>query len=320
MVEILEVCPRDGLQNEERVLDADTRIELIRRLVNAGVRRMEAVSFVHPRRVPQMAQAEEVMAGLEDRDDVTYIGLVLNRQGAERAVESTVDEANIVLPLTDTFSVRNQGRSYEEMLEEARAAATISREGGLSVSLTFAVAFGCPFEGFVPESRLKDAIRAAADMDIDEIAFADTIGVGVPRQVRRIAELVEPHLPGRRLRFHFHNTRNTGYANALEAAGLTGMGEIVLDASLGGFGGCPFAPRATGNISTEDLYYALQSSTTDCTTLDELALFEITQWLSEHLGKPFASLLPRAGWFPTSDSTGAIGRNDFDEPKFDNYL
>ena len=299
MIEILEVAPRDGLQNEDRTLDVDARIELIRRLVAAGSRRMEAVSFVHPLRVPQMAHAEEVMAGVEDRDDVTYIGLVLNRRGAERAVEAKVDEANIVLPLTDTFSTRNQGRPYAEMLAETRAAAALAREGGLTVSVTLAVAFGCPFEGHVPEDRLSEAIRAMADIDIDELAFADTIGVGIPRQVRRIADLVKPHLaPDRRLRFHFHNTRNTGYANALEAAGLTGLGDIVLDASVGGFGGCPFAPRATGNIGTEDLYYALQASGTESTSLDAPTLFEAAEWLGEQLGKPIQSLLPKAGWFP----------------------
>lgn len=304
MIEILEVCPRDGLQNEDRILDVDTRVELINRLVAAGTRRMEAVSFAHPLRVPQMAHAEEVMAGVERRDGVTYVGLVLNRRGVERAVEAAVNEVNIVLPLTDTFSTRNQGRPYAEMLEETRLSVALAREGGLTVSVTLAVAFGCPFEGLVPEARLTDSIRAVAGMGVDEIAFADTIGVGVPAQVRRIVELTRPHLsPECRLRFHFHNTRNTGYANALEAAQLSGFGDIALDASVGGFGGCPFAPRATGNIGTEDLYYALQASSIDCTTLDPPTLFEAAQWVGEQLGKPIQSLLPKAGWFPTAEAS-----------------
>jgi hydroxymethylglutaryl-CoA lyase len=184
------------------------------------------------------------------------------------------------------------------MLAEAEAAAAVAREGGLTVSITFAVAFGCPFEGRIPQSHLAEAIRAVSDWDIDEVAFADTIGVGVPRQVREIAELARPHLDDKRLRFHFHNTRNTGYANALEAANLANLGEVVLDAAVGGFGGCPFAPRATGNIGTEDLYYALDASDIEATKLNPGSLFETAEWLSKHLGKPYQSLLPKAGWFP----------------------
>jgi hydroxymethylglutaryl-CoA lyase len=308
-VELVEVAPRDGLQNEARTLSIDTRIELISKLIRAGCGRIETVSFVHPKRVPQMAGAEEVMAGLPLRDGVSYIGLVLNAKGAERALETKVQELNVVIPVTEEFSQRNQGASRAQMLEHARASIAIGKGAGRRVSVTLAVAFGCPFQGEVTHAEIRQVLDPVMDLNIDEIAFADTIGVGVPGQVRALAALAKPKLEGRQLRFHFHNTRNTGYANALAATELTDFDKVVLDASVGGFGGCPFAPKATGNIATEDLAYALgrellwresegtpwEDQHVDWSGLgvDTNQLCDIAEWLSEELTSPIQSMLPR---------------------------
>lgn len=302
-IELVEVGPRDGLQNEARILDVDTRIDLINRLVDRGVRRLEAVSFVRPDRVPQMAGGEDVMAEVPVDPDVTYIGLVLNRRGAERAAQTACNEINIVVPVTDDFSVRNQNSTVDEMVGHAAAAAAVGREAGMNVSVTLAVAFGCPFTGLVTTEQVAKVLDRVADLGVDEIAFADTIGVGVPAQVRALAALVAGDSRIPRLRFHFHNTRNTGYANAyaatrLNVEGLPG-GSIALDASVGGFGGCPFAPAATGNVATEDLLYLLrrEGAAVEPPGLDVTAIAGIGSWLSGHLGKPVEGLLGRAGDF-----------------------
>ncbi|WP_022884418.1 hydroxymethylglutaryl-CoA lyase [Glaciibacter superstes] len=299
-IEIVEVGPRDGLQNEAKTLDIDVRAELITRLVDAGVRRMEAVSFVHPKKVPQMKGAEDVLAAVPLDRGVSYIGLVLNQRGVERAALTPVSEVNVVLPVTDGFSSRNQGKTVAEMIEETRDSVALAREARLNISVTLAVAFGCPFEGEVQLPRLHEVVLAVTDMDIDEIAFADTIGVAVPRQVNEVASMVGPLLHGRRLRFHFHNTRNSGYANALSAADIEGAGTIALDSAVGGFGGCPFAPLATGNIGTEDLLYSLRRNSGLSDGLDLKDLCDTADWLSGHLGSPIQSLLPKAGDFPHS--------------------
>jgi hydroxymethylglutaryl-CoA lyase len=306
-VDLVEVGPRDGLQNEARTLEVDTRIALIERLVAAGVRRLEAVSFVRPDRVPQMAGAEEVLAGLDRHDDVRLIGLVLNRRGAERAAPTACDEINVVVPVTDAFATRNQGATVERLLTEATAAVEIAREAGKSASVTLAVAFGCPFQGVVPTAQVRAVVDRVADLGIDELAFADTVGVGVPTQVDALAGLVreDPRIP--RLRFHFHNTRNTGYANAWAATrlDLSGVGHRVsLDASVGGFGGCPFAPAATGNIATEDLLGLLSGAGVPVAAGDSGRLGDLVDtasWLGERLGAPVPALLGRAGLFPPED-------------------
>lgn len=299
--EIVEVCPRDGLQNEAKVLDIDTRVELIRRLLDAGVRRMETVSFVRADRVPQMAHAEEVMAQTVPEPGTTFVGLVLNRRGAERAVNTSVHEINMVVPVTDGFATRNQGRSVDELLTEAEGAVNIAHEAGRTASITLAVAFGCPFEGPVSLARVREVGLRVRDMGYDEIAFADTVGVGGSRQVRAFAKLADELFATASLRFHFHNTRNTGYSNAIAAveAARASNRSIALDSSVGGFGGCPFAPAATGNIATEDLLYALSSDSVPLKDqLDVQSLSTHARWLSDRLDKPFDSLLPRAGWFP----------------------
>lgn len=297
-VELVEVGPRDGLQNEARTLPVETRVRLVNRLLDLGVRRIETVSFVRPDRVPQMAGAEEVMAALDatPRDDVSYIGLVLNRRGAERAVETSCHELNMVVPVTDEFARRNQGAPTAALVEQAAGAVEVARAAGRKVSVTLAVCFGCPFEGEVPVDRVAQVIDQVSDLGIDELAIADTIGVGVPPQVLELGALVDERVP--RLRFHFHNTRNTGYANAWAATSV--RPDVVLDASIGGFGGCPFAPAATGNIATEDLAYLLRRGDVPMTGPAELDLAvasEVASWLSAELDSPVQGLLGKAGDF-----------------------
>ncbi|WP_198346366.1 MULTISPECIES: hydroxymethylglutaryl-CoA lyase [Nocardioides] len=293
-MEIIEVGPRDGLQNEQVLVSTEDKIELISRSIDAGLRRIEATSFVHPQRVPQMADAEAVMAGVPRRADVSYIGLVLNRRGFDRALAAGVDEVNCVVVASETFSRRNQGMSVADSVQVVGDLAEESRAAGLGLSVTLATAFGCPFEGEVPETTVVELARQVHAFGVDEIALADTIGVGVPAQVSRLAGGVAAAAPGAVLRCHFHNTRNTGYANAVAAldAGVT-----VLDASTGGIGGCPFAPDATGNIATEDLVYLLDRSGVG-TGVDLERLIGTARWLSGVLGETVPGQLARAGGFP----------------------
>ncbi|MCY9783004.1 hydroxymethylglutaryl-CoA lyase [Nocardiopsis sp. EMB25] len=293
-VEIVEVGPRDGLQNEDTVLSVEDRIELIDRAVDAGVRRIEAVSFVNPKRVPQMAGAEEVMAGVRRAPGVSHIGLVLNRRGLERAVAAKVSEVNVAVPATDGFCTRNQGCSVDEMLDVLAAIDSDLAGTGIPLSVTVSTAFGCPFDGEVAPGRVVEVVRRIAETGAVEIALADTIGVGVPRQVSELLRAVGPVAGGRALRCHFHNTRNTGYANALAAVD---GGVRVLDSSLGGFGGCPFAPAATGNIATEDLLYMLHRSGLR-TGVDLAEAAALGDWMGERLGKRPPAYLGRAGGFP----------------------
>ncbi|MFC0314732.1 hydroxymethylglutaryl-CoA lyase [Gordonia phosphorivorans] len=293
-VEIVEVGPRDGLQNEAVAVSTADKIALIERAVGAGLRRIEATSFVHPKAVPQMADAEAVMAGVPRVDGVSYSGLVLNRRGFDRAVAAGVDEVNCVLVASETFCQRNQRMSVGESLQIVADLIDDARAEQLTVSVTIATAFGCPFEGEVPASAVVDLARAAAELGVDEIALADTIGVGVPMQVSGLVAAVAEVAPGIDLRCHFHNTRNTGYANAVAAIGA---GVTVLDSSIGGIGGCPFAPDATGNIATEDLVYLLDRSGIDTGT-DLGALIAASDWLGGVLGATLPGQLSRAGRFP----------------------
>ncbi|GAA3205287.1 hydroxymethylglutaryl-CoA lyase [Actinocorallia longicatena] len=294
-ITVLEVGPRDGLQNEERVLSPDDRIALIERCAAAGARRIEAVSFVHPGRVPQMAGAEEVMKGVPRGAGVSYSGLVLNRRGLDRALAAGVDEVNVVVVASDTFCRRNQGCTTDEALAAWDVIAAAAHDAGVPAGMTIAAAFGCPFEGETPPERVAEIARRAEAAGAFEVALADTIGVGVPAQVRDLARRTRAAASSAALRFHFHNTRNTGYANALTAVE---EGAAVLDASAGGFGGCPFAPAATGNIATEDLLYALERSGVG-TGMDMAAIAETGTWLGTLLGKPAPALLGRAGPFPS---------------------
>jgi hydroxymethylglutaryl-CoA lyase len=294
-IEIVEVGPRDGLQNEDRVLPVEARLDFIARLEACGVRRIEAVSFVNPRRVPQMAGAEEVMAGLPPTAGRSRIGLVLNERGWDRAVASGCDEANIVVCASDGFGIRNQGAPVADQVASMVAiAARRAKEGGPVLSLTISVAFGDPFDGEVSEAQVAAIAREAAQAGIGEIALGDTIGVADPWTVRSRIAAVRTAAPDARIRMHFHNTRNTGLANvyaSLEA------GVDVIDASCGGIGGCPFAPAATGNIATEDLVYMLERAGVG-TGLDLDGLIETGHWIGEQLGKTAPSALTRAGVFP----------------------
>jgi hydroxymethylglutaryl-CoA lyase len=297
MVTLLDVSPRDGLQNEPTIVSTAVKVALIERLVAAGVRRIEAVSFVHPERVPQMADAEAVMAAVPRREAVSYTGLVLNRRGLERALAAEVDEVNAVVVATDTFNERNQGVPTARSLADWAAMAGEARLAGVRRTVTIAAAFGCPFEGEVPVARVVEVAHEALDADPDELAIADTIGVGVPRQVHELAGALHPIVGDIPLRIHLHNTRNTGYANAIAAVEA---GFSVLDASVGGIGGCPFAPAATGNIASEDLAYLLEREGHDL-GMDQQLLAAAGTWIGEQLGVRVPALLGRAGPFPPRD-------------------
>ena len=293
-VEIVDVAPRDGLQSDGAVVATDDKVELITRLVDAGVRRLEAVSFAHPGRVPQMADAEDVMAAVPRPDGVSYIGLVLNDRGFDRAAEAGVDEVNVVVVITDTFSDKNQGMDTAGAVAVWAGLADRARAAGLRTSVTLSAAFGCPYEGEVPVARLVDQAEAVAAHGPDEIALADSIGVAAPTEVVERIDAVRSVAPDATLRCHFHNTRNTGLANV---AAAVGAGVRVIDASLGGIGGCPFAPNATGNIPTEDTAYLLERMGHD-TGLDLTLLAESVPWLESLLGHPAPGLLAKAGLFP----------------------
>ena len=295
VIEIVEVGARDGLQNERAVLEADDKIAFIRRLEACGVRRLEAVSFVNPRRVPQMAGAEAIMAGLPSEPGRIRIGLVLNERGWDRAVAAGCDEANVVVCASDGFGIRNQGAKVDEQVAAMAAIAARQRvEGGPPISVTVSVAFGCPFEGEVPASRVVGIVRAAAAAGVGEIALADTIGAADPWAVRARGAAARAEAPAARLRLHFHDTRGAGLANAF--AGVE-AGVRILDASCGGLGGCPFAPAATGNVATEDLAWMLHRAGF-VTGVDVEAMIETGRWIGEKIGKAPVSALSRAGAFP----------------------
>jgi hydroxymethylglutaryl-CoA lyase len=293
-IEIVEVGPRDGLQSEPGVLPTATKVEFIRRAVAAGLRRVEVASFVHPRRVPQMADAESGLQALPAQAGVQYVGLVLNRRGFERAAAAGCSEIGMAVMASETFSRRNQGCATEQAVEAWLDIAALARQAGIRAQVTVSVAFGCPFEGEVPVARVVELARRLAEAEPVEIALADTIGVGVPTQVTELVARVREAVPGVALRCHFHNTRNTGLANAYAAVQA---GVRTLDASLGGIGGCPFAPAATGNIPTEDLVYLLHRCGYP-TGVDLAAAIATGQWLQEQLGRPVPGMLVKAGDFP----------------------
>jgi hydroxymethylglutaryl-CoA lyase/(R)-citramalyl-CoA lyase len=296
-VSLCDVGPRDGLQNAPEILEPATRAELCRRLAAAGIRRVEAASFVHPARVPQMAGAEEVLAALAaDRasGDTVYAALVLNPKGVERALAADVRELHLSYAVSDTFTRRNQNMGLEEAATAAGTMIEAGHAAGRRVTATLGTAFGCPFEGRVDPGRVLEHVRRMAAAGADEILLADTIGAGVPTAAGRLVSDAIAAAPGLPIGLHLHNTRNTGYANAV--AGLD-AGASVLDASIGGLGGCPFAPRATGNIATEDLVYLLDGIGVEHGA-DLDALVRVTEWLASVLGRDLPGLVHRAGPFP----------------------
>ena len=284
---LCDVGPRDGLQNEAETLEPSTRADLVNRLAAAGLPRVEAVSFVRDDRVPQMAGAEEVVAGIERRDGTEYSGLVLNAKGYERfAAAGGLDRVNVTLGATESFNQRNGQMSRDDALSQAEA---VLAAASVPATATISVAFGCPFEGEVDEGVV---VALAERLSADEVVLADTIGVAVPSQVRRLVERVRG-LP-KRAGFHGHNTRNTGYANVLAALEA---GAEVLDSSVGGLGGCPYSPRASGNVATEDLVYVLEREGVS-TGVDLDALAHVSQWLEGVFGRRLEGQLYRAGTWP----------------------
>jgi hydroxymethylglutaryl-CoA lyase/(R)-citramalyl-CoA lyase len=290
-VTICDVGPRDGLQNEDKHLEPGTRAELVSRLAAAGLPRIEAVSFVNPARVPQMAGAEEVVSGIDRQDGVVYAGLVLNERGYDRLAATGLDEVHVAFAASEAFNRRNQNASPEESLVAAIAIVDRAHADGIRATVTVGVAFGCPFEGAVDPDRVLGFAAQLADAGADEIMLADTVGVAVPRQVKRLVG--ETAKLSRPVGVHLHNTRNTGFANAYAALEA---GATVLDASVGGLGGCPFAPRATGNICTEDLVYMLHGEGIE-TGIDLAELITVAEWLEGRLGKELPGQVYRAGTF-----------------------
>jgi len=293
-IEVVEVGPRDGLQNESVLFTTSQKLELIGRALDAGVRRIEANSFVNPKLVPQMADAEAVASRLPRRAGVIFIGLVLNKRGALRAIESGMDELGAVCAASDGFASRNQGMTSDASLAMCCEVVRLAREHGRRAQITISTAFGCPFDGEVDPWRVVQMARAAAAAGPVEIAIADTIGVASPGEVSSLVEKVAAAIKPMPVRVHFHNTRNTGLANVWAAVMA---GAKTVDASLGGIGGCPFAPRATGNVPTEDVAYMLQRSGYR-TGLDLDRLIASARWLGGAMGRDVPGMLSRAGAFP----------------------
>lgn len=294
-ITFVEVGPRDGLQNEKTLIATADKLELVRRSIAAGAKRIEVTSFVNPKRVPQMADADEVCAGLPDVEGVSYIGLVLNARGAERAIATgRLHELGAVCVSTDGFAIANQGQTSDESVVAAKAILAMAKAAGVKGQATIGAAFGCPFEGEVSQDRVVAMAVSLAQANPIEIALADTIGVADPvhvsRLVRRVVEAIGP-IP---VRVHFHNTRGTGIANvwaAIEA------GATVVDAALGGLGGCPFAPGAAGNVSSEDVVYMLHRAGVE-TGMDLPALIEANHWLAEVMGRKLPGMVAQAPAFP----------------------
>jgi hydroxymethylglutaryl-CoA lyase/(R)-citramalyl-CoA lyase len=290
-ITICDVGPRDGLQNQPVTLEPAVRAELVDLLAAAGVPRIEAVSFVSPKHVPQMAGAEDVVAALERRDGVVYAGLAVNERGYDRLRETALDEVHYAFAATEEFNQRNANASVEEGVAGAQRIVERAKADGIRSTVTIGVAFGCPFEGAVDPGRVTELASRVVGFGTDEIVLADTVGVGVPRQV---GDLVGRAVAlGSPVGIHLHNTRNTGFANAYAALEA---GATVFDASIGGIGGCPFAPRATGNIATEDLVYLFHGEGVE-TGIDLDALIGVANWLESCLGRELEGQVYKAGTF-----------------------
>lgn len=294
-IEMVEVSPRDGLQNEKKQVSTDEKLALIQRAIAAGSRRIEVTSFVNPRAVPQMADADQVCEGLPERDDVTYIGLVMNQRGADRAIATgRIDQLGAVAVSTDTFAMANQGQTSDGSVVAATAIIRSAQDNGLTGQATIAASFGCPFEGEVAEDRVVAMASAIAKAGPVEVALADTIGVANPAHVASLIGKVRAAVGDLPIRVHFHNTRGTGLANVWAAicAGAT-----TVDASIGGLGGCPFAPGAAGNVATEDVVYMLERAGI-ATGLELEKLIETNRWLGRVMNKDLPAMVGKAGGFP----------------------
>ena len=293
-IQIVEVAPRDGLQADPADLSTAQKVEFVERLVAAGHTRIEAASFVSPKAVPKMADGDAVMAGVPRSGEVSYSALALNQRGVERAIAAGVDEVCGVVVATEAFSQANQRASVAESVQRWRDISDAARASGIKTAVTVSAVCGCPYEGRVDAQSVFDIVAQLAETQPDELVLADTIGAGVPTQVADLFAGARERAPGTALRGHFHNTRNTALAN-IAAAIDTGV--RVFDSSLGGVGGCPFAPKATGNVATEDVVYLVHEMGFD-TGLDLDALIDTTAWLEAQLGHSVPSLVAKAGGFP----------------------
>ena len=293
-VSILEVGPRDGLQSEPEILPTEVKKEFITRTINAGIKNIEVTSFVHPKKVPQMADAEKLVESLPDRDDVTYIGLIMNQRGFERARDCGIDEVGMVIVSTDTYNMKNQNVITQQSIDNWLDIASSAKSAGIRTSVVIACSFGCPYEGEVDPEHIASIAEQILKGEPDVIGLADSVGVAVPNQVKTTFALIKDLAPTIPLRTHLHNTRNTGLANA---AAAVEAGVSIIDASTGGIGGCPFAPKATGNIPTDDLLYMLDRSGIE-TGVNLKEIVKTTDWLETQLGRPVPAMVPKAGIFP----------------------
>ena len=293
-VSILEVGPRDGLQSEPEIVPTEVKKEFITRTINAGIKNIEVTSFVHPKKVPQMADAEKLVESLPDRDDVTYIGLIMNQRGFERARDCGIDEVGMVIVSTDTYNMKNQNVVTQQSIDNWLDIASSAKSAGIRTSVVIACSFGCPYEGEVDPEHIASIAEQILKGEPDVIGLADSVGVAVPNQVKTTFALIKDLAPTIPLRTHLHNTRNTGLANA---AAAVEAGVSIIDASTGGIGGCPFAPKATGNIPTDDLLYMLDRSGIE-TGVNLKEIVKTTDWLETQLGRPVPAMVPKAGIFP----------------------
>jgi len=294
-ITIVEVGPRDGLQSEPEILPTDSKVTFIEKAIDAGIRRLEVASFVHPKRVPQMADAEALIEKLPQRDDVSYIGLIMNERGLDRALMTRIHEIGMVVVASDTYNRKNQGCSTRESVSAWQTIGAKAKSAGLRANVMISSAFGCPYEGEVKVEHVVELAKQVIESGPAELGIADSIGVAVPDQVSEVLGRVQEVIGDIPLRCHFHNTRNTGLANAQAAVAA---GVAYLDASIGGIGGCPFAPAATGNIPTDDLLYMLDRSGVS-TGVSLQKIIAVSQWLEQELGRGVPALLPKAGGFPS---------------------
>jgi len=300
-INIVEVGPRDGLQSEPDILSTRSKVKFINRAIEAGVTRLEVASFVHPKKVPQMADAEALLAELPLQKDVSYIGLVMNERGLDRALATPVHEIGMVVVATDTYNQRNQGVPTDESIDAWLRIAARAKANGKIANIMISSAFGCPFEGEVLPERIVDIAKKVMEAEPAELGIADSIGVAVPNQVTDLLSMLRNALGPIPLRCHLHNTRNTGLANAQAAINA---GIVSIDSSIGGIGGCPFAPAATGNIPTDDLLYMLSRAGIE-TGISLEKIIATSEWLEQERGRGVPAMLPKAGVFPKA-ATGDL--------------
>jgi|TARA_B110001454_G_scaffold10159_1_gene9569 hydroxymethylglutaryl-CoA lyase len=293
-VSLLEVGPRDGLQSEPKILPTDVKRDFIIKTMDAGIKQIEVTSFVHPKKVPQMADAEKLVESLPDRDDVSYIGLIMNQRGFERARDCGIDEVGMVIVSTDTYNMKNQNVVTQESIDNWLRIASDAKSAGIRTNVIIACSFGCPYEGEVDPELIASIAEKVLEGEPNILGLADSVGVAVPNQVKKTFSLIKELAPNIPLRTHLHNTRNTGLANAAAAieAGVT-----IIDASTGGIGGCPFAPKATGNIPMDDLLYMLDRSGIE-TGVNLKKIVSNSEWLEEKLEHSVPAMVPKAGIFP----------------------